>query len=86
MIIAYEPVWSIGTNKIPNNDELINTIKYIKELVKDMYKTDIKVIYGGSINERNIDKLKEIKKLDGFLIGSASINPLKFIEIIEKIT
>ena len=85
VIIAYEPVWSIGTNKIPNNDELINTIKYIKELVKDMYKTDIKVIYGGSINERNIDKLKEIKKLDGFLIGSASINPLKFMEIIEKI-
>ncbi|MBE6139663.1 MAG: triose-phosphate isomerase [Firmicutes bacterium] len=85
VIIAYEPVWSIGTNKIPNNDELINTIKYIKELVKDLYKNDIKVIYGGSINERNIDKLKEIKKLDGFLIGSASINPLKFIEIIEKI-
>ena len=85
IVIAYEPVWSIGTNKIPNNEEIIYTIKYIKELVKDMYKTDIKVLYGGSINENNIENIKKIKEIDGFLIGSASINPMKFIEIIEKI-
>lgn len=85
VIIAYEPVWSIGTNKISDMDELKYTIKYIKELVKEMYKTNIKVIYGGSINEKNIDKLKTIEEIDGFLIGSASINPTQFIEIIEKI-
>ena len=85
VIIAYEPVWSIGTNKIPNKEDLINIINYIKELVKDMYKSDIKVIYGGSINEKNIFDLNNIKELDGFLIGTASINPIKFIEIIEKI-
>lgn len=85
VIIAYEPVWSIGTNKIPNKEDLINTITYIKKLVKDMYGVDIKVIYGGSINEKNILDLNNIKELDGFLIGSASINPIKFIEIIEKI-
>jgi len=85
VIIAYEPVWSIGTNKIPNKEDLIYTIKYIKELIKELYKTNIKVIYGGSINEKNIDKLKTIEELDGFLIGSASINPTQFIEIIEKI-
>ena len=50
-----------------------------------MYKTDIKVIYGGSINEKNIDTIKDIKQLDGFLIGSASINPISFLEIIKKI-
>ena len=55
-------------------------------LVKDLYKTNIKVIYGGSINEKNIDTIKDIKQLDGFLIGSASINPTQFIEIIEKIS
>lgn len=86
VIIAYEPVWSIGTNKIPNLEELKYTILYIKELVRSMYKNNVKVIYGGSINEKNIDKLKEIKELDGFLIGSVSINPFKFIEIIEKIS
>ena len=51
-----------------------------------MYKKNIKVIYGGSINEKNIDNLKNIKELDGFLIGSASINPTQFIEIIDKIS
>lgn len=85
VIIAYEPVWSVGTNKMIDKFELIDTIKYIKQIIKDIYKTNIKVIYGGSINENNIELIKNIEGLDGFLIGSASINPLKFIEIIEKI-
>ena len=85
VIIAYEPVWSVGTNKVPSNEELEKTILYIKNIIYNMYKKDIKVIYGGSINEKNIDNFKSIKKLDGFLIGSASINPTRFIEIINKI-
>ena len=86
VVIAYEPVWSIGTNKIPDKKDLIYTIEYIKQLVKDLYKTNIKVIYGGSINEKSIESIKDIKELDGYLIGSASINPIKFIEIINKIS
>ena len=86
VIIAYEPVWSIGTNKIPDINELEYTINYIKELIFQMYKSNVKVIYGGSINENNIDSIKQIKTLDGFLIGSASINPIKFMEIIKKIS
>lgn len=85
VIIAYEPVWSVGTNKIPSNDELIKTIAYIKDLVYSMYNKNIKVIYGGSINEKNIELFKSIKQLDGYLIGSASINPNQFIQIIDKI-
>ena len=85
IVIAYEPVWSVGTNKLPSNEELVKTISYIKNLIFSMYKKDIKVIYGGSINEKNIENLKNIKELDGFLIGSASINPSQFIEIIDKI-
>lgn len=85
IIIAYEPVWSVGTNKLPSNDELIKTIIYIKDLVYIMFQKNVKVIYGGSVNEINIDSLKQIKELDGFLIGSASLNPSRFIEIINKI-
>lgn len=85
VIIAYEPVWSVGTKKLPSNSELEKTILYIKQLVFDMYKKNIKVIYGGSINEENILKLNDIKNLDGFLIGSASINPIQFIQIIDKV-
>lgn len=85
VIIAYEPVWSVGTNKVPSDEELEKTILYIKNIIYNMYKKDIKVIYGGSINEKNIDNFKSIEKLDGFLIGSASIHPTRFIEIINKI-
>jgi len=85
VIIAYEPIWSIGTNKIPTNEEIINTMLYIKELVYKMYRRKIKVLYGGSVNEKNILKINEIKELDGFLIGSASLNPIEFTHIINKI-
>lgn len=86
VIIAYEPVWAIGTNDIPNLNEIIKTIHYIKELVFESYNQNIKVLYGGSINEKNILDLNKIKELDGFLIGAASINPNQFIEIINKIS
>lgn len=86
IIIAYEPVWSVGTNKLPSNEELIKTIHYIKDLIYSMYKKNIKVLYGGSINNKNIENLKNINELDGFLIGSASINPTTFLEIIDKIS
>lgn len=85
IMIAYEPVWAIGTNKVPTNKEISDTINYIKQIVFNMYHKNIKVLYGGSINEKNIDKFNEIKNIDGYLIGSASINPDKFIKIINKI-
>lgn len=85
IIIAYEPIWSIGTNNIPDIRELEDTIIYIKKLINSMYKQNIKVIYGGSINEDNIERIQKVKNLDGFLLGSSSINPLQFTQIIEKI-
>jgi triosephosphate isomerase len=81
IIIAYEPVWSIGTGLIPNSNELTNSISYIKS--KFTKKTP-KVLYGGSVNNKNIDELKDINIIDGFLIGGASQNSKKFIDIIKK--
>ena len=86
LIIAYEPVWAVGTNNTPKKEELIKTINYIKRIILNMYNKDIKVIYGGSINEKNINDFNKIEELDGFLVGSASINPSRFIEIINKIS
>ena len=79
IVIAYEPVWSIGTGVIPKPDDLISTINFIKKKVRN-----IKVLYGGSVNPKNINKLKLIKNIDGFLIGGASQDPKKFIDIIKK--
>ena len=79
IIIAYEPVWSIGTGIIPKLDDLFSTINFIKKKVRN-----IKVLYGGSVNPKNINELKLIKNIDGFLIGGASQDPKKFIDIIKK--
>ena len=75
IIIAYEPVWSIGTK----SDDLYETVNFIK---KKMRKN--KVLYGGSVNPKNINDLKLINNIDGYLIGGASQDPKKFIDIIKK--
>ena len=79
IIIAYEPVWSIGTGVIPKSSDLLKTIDFIKDKAKNN-----KVLYGGSVNPKNIRELKLIKNIDGFLIGGASQDPKKFIDIIKK--
>ena len=79
IIIAYEPVWSIGTGLIPKTNELSETVKFIKRINKKL-----KVLYGGSVNPKNIEILKSINNIDGFLIGGASQDSKKFIDIIKK--
>ena len=79
IIIAYEPVWSIGTGIIPKYDDLFKTISFIKK-----EKKNYKVLYGGSVNPKNINQLKSINNIDGYLIGGASQDPKKFIDIIKK--
>ncbi len=85
IVISYEPVWAVGTKRIPTMAEIKNTVKYIKELVKKVYDVDIKVLYGGSINSNNIDKINKIECLDGIMVGASSIDVQEFLKIIEVI-
>ena len=86
IIIAYEPIWSIGTGKIPKISELSKTIFFIKKSLKKIFKRNnsIKVLYGGSVDSTNIQQFNSIKILDGFLIGGASKTSKKFIDIIKN--
>ena len=85
IIFAYEPVWSIGTGKVLTNKELIKQVIIIKKIIKNKFKNQkTKIIYGGSVNNQNINNLKQIKEINGFLIGGASQNSKKFIDIIKK--
>ncbi len=86
IIIAYEPVWSIGTGKIPDINELKNNINLLKNYVKKKFrqKNAPKFLYGGSVEANNIQKFKSISELDGFLIGGASKSSKKFIDIIKN--
>ena len=79
VLIAYEPVWSIGTGLIPKSEELFNIVNFIKKKIRNS-----KVLYGGSVNPKNINELKSISNIDGFLIGGASQDSKKFIDIIKK--
>ena len=80
IIIAYEPVWAIGSGMIPKSNELFNVIDFIKS----RFKQNLKILYGGSVNDKNINELKTIHNIDGFLVGGASQNSKKFIDIIKK--
>jgi triosephosphate isomerase (TIM) len=81
IIIAYEPVWSIGTGLILKAEELIKSVSFIKSRFG---KKIPKILYGGSVNGNNIAQLRNISSIDGFLIGGASQDSKKFIDIIKK--
>ena len=81
IFIAYEPVWAIGTGIIPKLKDLLKTVGFIKSKFKGKKQ---KVLYGGSVSPKNIKNLKEINNIDGFLIGGASQNVNKFIDIVKK--
>ena len=86
IFIAYEPIWSIGTGKIPKVQELKKIFKFIKGEFKKNFKTRSFpiVLYGGSVNDKNIRMFSSISEIDGFLIGGASQSSKKFIDIIKN--
>ena len=85
IIVAYEPIWSIGTGKIPTANELKKTTIHIKKVLKGIFKKNgLAVLYGGSVDGSNVEMFKEIREIDGFLIGGASKTSKKFIDIIKN--
>ena len=84
VLIAYEPVWSIGTGVIPKSKELEINVSKIRKLLSKRTKYKLPILYGGSVSSKNINSLKNISGINGFLVGSASQNSKKFIDIIKK--
>ncbi|MDD6224019.1 MAG: triose-phosphate isomerase, partial [bacterium] len=85
MIIAYEPAWAIGTGMTPTTLEIKEVVTNIKHFIKEYYKKEVKVVYGGSVNIENIKDFKEITELDGFLLGGTSLNISNLKEIIREL-
>jgi len=86
IIFAYEPVWSIGTGITPKSEELKETFYFIKNTIKRTFKIkkSPRILYGGSVNSKNIKLFSSILEIDGFLIGGASQSSKKFIDIIKN--
>jgi len=83
IIIAYEPIWAIGTGFTPTPGQILDTHIFIKEELMKIQKRNLPVIYGGSLNERNAKAILSINDVDGGLIGGASLDFEKFASIID---
>ena len=87
VIIAYEPIWAIGTGKTATSEDANNTIKQIRSKVEEIYGTDVAqniiILYGGSVKGSNAKELFSTSDIDGGLVGGASLKLDEFIEIIK---
>ncbi len=88
VIIAYEPVWAIGTGKTATADQAQEMHRFIRKHVGSKYgeeiAADISILYGGSCNENNAQELFALKDVDGGLIGGASLKSRSFVNIIKS--
>jgi triosephosphate isomerase len=88
LIIAYEPVWAIGTGKAATAPLAQKTIKLIRDLLSDLWNTEIaqsiRILYGGSVNSSNIAEFMQEPDIDGCLVGGASLKADEFVKIVEK--
>lgn len=82
LIIAFEPLRSIGTDNMLEMNEIETKIKSIKDIINKKYNKNINVLYGGNVNSNNIEELN-IKIIDGFLIGRSSLNPEELKKIVK---
>ena len=88
MIIAYEPIWAIGTGKTATPEQAEEVCENIRAVIRKLYGAKvaraISILYGGSMNEKNAYDLLAQPDIDGGLIGGASLVPEKFVKIIES--
>lgn len=87
MVIAYEPVWAIGTGEFAKPDQVEDAIKYIRNQVAQLFgertARHIRILYGGSVDDHNARAFLELDDCDGALVGGASLNQDKFAKIVE---
>ena len=84
IIIAYEPIWAIGTGKTASSDDANESIKAIRnQIEKDFGTNDVTILYGGSVNAENAKELFTMSDIDGGLVGGASLNAEKFSKIVN---
>ena len=87
VVIAYEPIWAIGTGLTATPEQAQEVCEDIRAVVRKLYSSKnaraISILYGGSMNEKNAFELLAQPDIDGGLIGGASLVPEKFVQIIE---
>ena len=86
IIVAYEPVWAIGTGVSADENQVLEAHALIKQTLVSIFSENIPILYGGSVNASNAFELINLNNVDGFLIGGASLKSESFCQIIENVT
>lgn len=86
-VIAYEPIWAIGTGRTATPEQANETIVGIRKVVEELYGPEvancIRILYGGSVNAKNVDSLLAMSDIDGALVGGASLDPNSFLTLVR---
>ncbi len=87
LIVAYEPIWAIGTGKTATPEQANDAIKNIRKVISALYNAEIaeqtRILYGGSVKPANIDALMQESDIDGALVGGASLSSKDFLTLVE---
>jgi len=88
LVIAYEPVWAIGTGKAASDEQAAATIQFIREVLVKLWNKniaqDLRILYGGSVTSANVAEFVSLPEIDGALVGGASLNADQFVSIVRQ--
>jgi len=88
LVLAYEPIWAIGTGKAATSSQAGNTIKFIREILSTVWNkesaAEVRILYGGSVTGANITELMKQPEIDGGLVGGASLKADEFVDIVRQ--
>lgn len=87
LVIAYEPIWAIGTGKTATSDQANEVISYIRSVIKELYNEqvseNVRIQYGGSVKPENVEEIMGKSDIDGALVGGASLKASDFIKLVN---
>ncbi|GAI39998.1 unnamed protein product, partial [marine sediment metagenome] len=90
LVIAYEPVWAIGTGKAASSEGAAATIKFIRNILAKLWNKDIaqdlRILYGGSVTNENVAVFVSQPEIDGALVGGSSLKAEEFLSIVNQTT